>query len=160
MNVQALLIQMQSWMQQEIATQTRIAEALAQQEDAVRKGGTDDLARSSDALEEILSGHAGRERRRLDLIEAFGRAFGVAPATLTIGSIAQRAGSAGLDTATVLILRDELRERVELVGDRARRLSTLAHYHGEVLTDILRLLGQVADGTETRTEGVLVDAEA
>jgi len=159
MNLDTLLIQLQSWAQEETVAQRRLSGVLEALERAVRTGGSEELLRTGLALEESFTGNVGREVRRVDLMGRLGRHWGIAPATLSLTSVIARASAEGRPTSALEKLRDELRVVVLDVTRRAKLLNVVAAQHRGVLADLMNILGTSSDDESARTAGVLVDAE-
>ncbi len=159
MKLDSLLIQLQSWAQEELSAQQRLATVLEQLLDAVRSGGAEDLLPAGLALEEELQTKAGRDVRRHDLMERLARTWSVSASSLSLASVIERCQSAGVAVGGLTTLRVELREAVQAVGKQARLLAVLGAHHRGVLRDILGILGESSNDAEARRAGVLVDAE-
>ena len=160
MSLEATLIHMKSWAQEEIAAQTVLHEVLQRMEAAVQTGTPDDLTDAGSELEAAVEGNLMRERRRNGLMTSCARLWQVPAATLSLSSIIERAEAEGLQLNELRVMRDELRLRVQAVASRAHTLVVLAGHHRGVLQDLMAILGTASDDEEARQAGILMDAEA
>src|SRR6185503_7515164 len=99
------------------------------EERAIRAADTAALADAARRVEEEVRGGGARERRRAELVRAFGRALDVDPGVLSISSIAERLGQGTPEAEGVLRLRAELRRAAADVARLGRRIASLARYH-------------------------------
>ena len=160
MKLDRQLQQLAAWAKDESEAQARLLTLLTAQEDAVRRGHTADVRISGEALERELPGGAEREHRRSRVIAELARALRVPAETLTLSSIAERAGAAGADVTTLRKQRDELRSNVAAVVRTGRRIAALARYHQDVLADLMHVLSSSGMEDHAPQDGALVDAEA
>jgi len=153
--ITTLAIQLEAWVQEEIAAQSKLAHTLAALDVAVRGGDAAALARSGTELEAELAMVPAREARRRALLGRLGTALGVAPKQLTLTRLAARLEEERHDTARLTGLRNELRTVVAGVVRTARRLAAVAHYHQGLLDELCATLAGNTVGAES---GRLVDA--
>jgi hypothetical protein len=146
---------MEAWAQEESAAQQRLLDVLATQERAAESNDTEALIESTRRLERELSAEPHRARKREELRQGLGRVWKVAPRTLTLRSIAERAGTEG---ARLRRAADELEQRVHAVQQAGRRLSAVASLRRSILADLIRCLA--GDGSAERADGNLVHVEA
>jgi len=140
MNVQALVNQVESWVQQELNAQRHLLELLEAQEKAIVDSSTEGITESGEQIQAQLRMGPARERRRQDLMRSFSRMWGVAAETLTLRSIAERAESEGVPTTTLGKLREDLRGVGAQVLRKGRRIATMAKYHQGFLAQVMGLL--------------------
>ncbi|HED65201.1 MAG TPA: hypothetical protein ENJ09_06550 [Planctomycetes bacterium] len=158
MNMQGLLIHLQSWVQAELAAQRDLCVCLGALTDAVMGADNECLQTAAKELELRLEAGTGREIRRQDLMARFAKVCGVPADSLSVTSLIERGRSEGIAVEALSALRDELREVALDVRSRARRLMVLARHHGGVLEELLGILGCGGDGAGSKDSGVLVDA--
>ena len=146
-----------SHLQDEQSVQKRLLGLLKAQEAAAVAGETDQLVSTTDAIEEELGGEGLRDRRRVTLMSAFGGEFGVPAKMLTIGSLIERLEERGVRTTGLSAVRTELKETLLTVRKLSRKLKVIARGHGEVLSDVLRILA----GSDERAigTGIMINAE-
>jgi hypothetical protein len=102
---------------------------LEDEERAIRAVDTAALNAAAALVEEEVRGSVARERRRTELMRAFGRAFGADPRALSLTSLAERLGAGTREAEAVLQLRGELRQAAAEVSrlagaSRASRATT------------------------------------
>ena len=153
--ITTLAIQLESWVQEEIAAQARLAEALATLEGAVRAGQSAPIAKAGSTLEAELAGAPAREARRRVLLGRLGAALGLPAQGLTLTRIAARLEAEKVETTRLAGLRAELRTTVAGVARSARRLAAVAQYHRGLLDELCRTL---LDQSDASASGQLVDA--
>ena len=157
------LVRLEAWLQSELTAQQRLLEHVTTQEAAIQAADDAQLARASAALEAELATQPARGRVRADLFAALGAAWGVAPRSLTIGSVIRRAEEAGLGgefhVERLRERRDELRAMTERVAERGRRVAALARQHQDLLAQVMVVL--FTDGRTGEPYGAarLVDAQ-
>ena len=152
-----LLRQLEAYVQEEIGAQGRTLALLGAQEDALRSRDPHKITSSTQQLERELSSAPRRAQRRQELLAAFARAWDLAPCTLTLSSVVDRAGEEGERLARQ---RNELRAVTANVARQSRRVAAIARYHESFATDVLQVLIAVDGGAPFEAGGVLVDAEA
>jgi hypothetical protein len=148
-----------AWLQEELSSEQRLRELMIEEERAIRAADMNALTAAAQRIEEETKGGSARERRRAELLRAFGRVFGCDPRALSLTSIAERLGRESHEAERVLSLRGELRALVADVARRSRRIAGLARYHEGLFLELMGTLLGAQPGTGT-AEGVLVDAEA
>ena len=156
-DVRATLRQLEGCVQEEIGAQARAAERLEAQALALRSGDSAELCARTAELERELSAAPARAERRAGLLRALAQAWGVAPASLSLASIALRAGAEGrrLDK-----LRGELRLAAARSARQMRRNALAARLHQRAWREIREGALRAAGGDEALPGGQLVDAEA
>ncbi len=151
-DVQPLLGRLEASVQEEIEAQRRLRALLADEARALRGS---DLAELRAALERIgaeIDRRVARDARRKPLLAALARAFGVGRDTLTLGSIAERAGERGTRLAR---LREELRAAHADADAAARRAATLVRINRAALRDVVALLAGHAPDDPVPAGGLL-----
>lgn len=158
MSVQVELVrQLESYVQEEIGAQSRTIELLNTQQIALRDASAKGIEAGSRDLELAIRAAGQRAQRRIELVRRLALAWSVAPQTLTLSSIAERAGP---DGDRLRRLRDELRQVTARVARSSRLAGALASAHQRLLKEALDvILPKHEDGT-TSQSGRLVDAEA
>ncbi len=151
------LRRLEAHLQDELAAQTRSRELLEVQRDALLGRDPALVYASNDALERDAKLGAERTRRRTEIVRRLASHWNVAPETLTLGSIAQRAGPEG---ERIQRLRAELRERTAATLKTARRVGSLARLHERFFADVLQLLLASVGAENPSRGGALLDAEA
>ncbi|MEM7307064.1 MAG: flagellar export chaperone FlgN [Planctomycetota bacterium] len=159
-DVRALVNQLQTWLQEEVAAQRSMRALLTDQERAIRATDTVALEETGRGIERELAAASRRERRRSTLLTGLGQAWGVDPGALTLTSIGERLGIASPETERILRLRAELREETALVVKLGRRIAALARYHGALLADLMHALLGVGDDRPAEDDGMLINARA
>ncbi|MEW6073608.1 MAG: hypothetical protein AB1726_13575 [Planctomycetota bacterium] len=166
MNLQALLNKTECWAQQELAAQQRMLELLGRQEAAIAAGSAAEIVASGEAIQAHLRAGPARENHRQELVRRFAQAWGVAPGTLTLQGIAERAEAAGLAAGRLRRAREELRDAGASVLRRGRRIAAMARFHQGLLSELLGVFlsaggaGAAQIGSRAEAGGVLVDQEA
>ncbi|MBI5432619.1 MAG: flagellar export chaperone FlgN [Planctomycetes bacterium] len=155
--LKTLLRRLEAHLQDEIAAQERTLALLADEQTALCGRDPALVLERTTALERELQGGVARARRRDEILTALGSLWGVPAATLTLTSIAERAGPEG---ERVLRMRGELRERSAKSVKLARRVGALARTHQRFFSDVLQALFGELGATDARVGGRLVDAEA
>lgn len=153
--ITTLAIQLESWVQEEIAAQTRLARTLEVLDAAVRGGDGAEVAAAGTQLEAELAMAPAREARRRVLLGRLGAALGLPPKELDLKRISARLEQERLDTARLTALRAELRGVVAGVVRGARRMAAVAQYHRGLLDELCATLAGDKDGAQA---GRLVDA--
>ena len=152
-----LLRQLEAYVQEEIGAQGRVLAALDRQGEALRSHEPVRILESTRALDLEIEAQARRSGRRAALIEGLATAWGVAPSSLTLGSIVQRIGDEG---ARLTRQRDELRRATGEVAKQSRRNGMVARFQHKIASDVLQAV-LVPEGQGSLDEGgTLVDAEA
>ncbi|MEO6708634.1 MAG: hypothetical protein ABI054_12300 [Planctomycetota bacterium] len=154
----ALIRQLELYVQEELDLQKSTLEALREPEAALFHGDLDLMRAHVERVDAQLSGCVVRAARRHELLRRFGLHFGVAPATLTLTSICTRLGRDGESLARIAA---PLREATIAVSRTTRRLGALARMHARLNDDILRdVLGiQGVDAQDMDRCGALLNAE-
>ena len=155
---QALLHQLESYVQEELDLQTRLLATLESQRDALFSGRLESMRANVELVDGQLRGSGARSMRRQELLCAFGSHFGVEPQTLTLTSICARLGDRG---ARLSRLAAELRTATQDVMRSTRRLSALARMHVRLNDEILDsvLAGRGANLQGSDRSGALLNAE-
>lgn len=141
---------------EDVAAHERVLKLLQQQEQAVTRPSDPEFLRATEALELELERLPFRKGQRDRTLKDLGRAFGVEPSALTLGSIAERLGSAG---APLALERTRLRDVILEVQKVNRRVAALIRMHRDVTREILNAVLGGADGSAPLDGGTLIDAE-
>jgi hypothetical protein len=80
------------WLVDEVAGKERLVRELERQEIALVRGTADEITGATQAIENEITAEIDRSRRREVIFARLGAHWNVAPGTLTLGSIAERAG--------------------------------------------------------------------
>ena len=154
-SVNALL----AWTQEEIGARKRILAWLERQERAVVDCRSEELEGATRGLATELAQQPERSARRRKIFAGFASAWKLPADSLSLSSIAERAGPTAAD---LVPLRDELRAASAAVLKKNRRIAALIRAHRRVVDDVIRVLVGGADGTggAVAPAGQLVDAEA
>jgi hypothetical protein len=151
-----LLRQLEAYVQEEIGAQGRVLAALDQQGAALRSHEPARILESTKALDVEIEAQMRRSSRRTALIEGLAQAWGVAPSSLSLGSIVQRIGDEG---ARLARQRDDLKRAAGEVAKKSRRNGMVARFQHKIASDVLQAV-LVPDGQGSLEEGgTLVDAE-
>ena len=156
MNESGLMRRLEAYVQEEIGAQRRLLEILETQEHSIRSGDSAALAEQGREIERELRTRAERARRRSALLELFGRLWDVAPGTLTLSSICERAGD---EAGLLLRQKDDLRNVVAAVTRSSRRLSSAARLHRRLIAEVIETVLAGEDEACVAAGGTLVDAE-
>ncbi len=154
-SLRQLLLELESYLQEEIDARRRMIDVVARQEGAVKDGLSADLERATRDLERELSGQVERARRREKILAGFAAAWGVAPSVLTLSSIAERVGPG---TEKLRALRGELRDATASLAKRNRRLAALTTLYRRVLGDVIETIVSGEQGAPLKDTGTLVNA--
>jgi len=157
-SIQALVVQLERYAQEELELQTRTLTALREQEAALFHGDLDAMRANVERVDAQLEGCVARAARRNELLRRFGLHFGVAASTLTLTSICTRLGPDAEKLARIAV---PLREATLAVSRATRRLGALARMHARLNDEILKsvLAVQGVDPRNMERCGALVDAE-
>ena len=151
--ITTLAIQLEAWLQEELAAQTRLAAVLEGLERAVRSGQTVGLAEAGVGLERELAGAPAREVRRRVLLGRIGGALALPPQAWNLTRLCARLSEENIETTRLAHLRGELRTTVAGVARVSRRLAAVARYHQGLLDELCQTLVADTGGTG----GQLVD---
>lgn len=157
MGWQTNLRQAEAWAQEELGAQLRLLEALRAHSDSLAANDAAAIEQTLEDLRGALCGESRRTARRAEWLRALGAAWGVDPQTLTLRSVAERAGPDGQRLAK---LRDDLERTATDVVAAARRIALLARQQRAVVTEILSVLTGVDLTQERDSRGSLVHVEA
>lgn len=157
MNVQSLINGLEAWVQEELLARRKMLALLERQEAVVKQANGIDLESIVGEIQVELEAQARREEKRLRIFEGLAQHWNVAAETLTLTSIAERAGAPG---ARLTLLRDELGAASERIVRKNRRLSALLSVHHKVVEELLCALVAIQGGVPGAPAGALVDAEA
>lgn len=161
MKLDALLVQTESWAQEELAAQTRYYELLEAQIDAVRTSDSESLAATAEEMDVEVGRRGQRDRRRQTLLKGFGDAFGVDPGTLTLSSIVERARATGLNASRLEAARGRIRDAASRSLRAGRKLSLMVRYHQGVFQELLTMITpEESAGVEGADGGSWVHVEA
>lgn len=151
------LRQLEAYVQEELGAQGRLIALLEDQERALLSHSRPAIESASHALQAQFAASSTRSRRREELVSRIAQVWGVAPQTLTLASIAERAAADGERLARQ---RAELQRATRKAQRLARRTAAAARLHSRLSNEIVRAcLG--ADALSPRVEaGTVVDAEA
>jgi hypothetical protein len=150
--VRALLNVLEHDAREETVAQKRRLALVERQEQAIRLNKPAELDAAVAEIERQLEAQGPRDLRRLQALVELSKHWGCDARAMTLGSVAERAGT---DGAKLGVLRGELREATSAVLRENRRLSALVRMHRQIVEDVLA--GVVAGAG---TDGRLVDAEA
>lgn len=148
---------LEAHLQGELAALDRTHALLVSEEEALRGRDPNLVLERTSALERELGTAVARARTRDELLNGLGSLWRVPPATLTLASIAERAGPEG---ERVLRMRADLRERAARNVKLARRVAALARAHQRFFSDVLQSLFAELGASDARAGGNLVDAQA
>ncbi len=149
-----LAIQTEAWLQEELAAQRAQLALLDKLEGAARAGRTAELEREAHELSVLLCGASAREARRRALLGRLAGALALPARELTLSRLAAELARAGLETARLAALREELREVVAAGLKTGRRLAAVAKYHRGLLEELCQVFAAEAPAGA----GNLVDA--
>jgi len=157
MNEDNLLRRLEAYVQEEIGAQRRALEYLEAQEQAIRDGDAARIASCGRSVDVELRKVGERGRRREALLAELGGLWAVAPKTLTLSSICERAaqGSERLARQTA-----DLRKVVAAVTRTSRRLASAARMHRGLTMEVIETVLAGEDELCVASGGTLVDAEA
>jgi hypothetical protein len=155
--VMTLLRQLEAHVQEEIGAQGRVLAALEAQGEALRSHDSARIVEATAALDREILAQARRAERRTELLTALANVWGVAPATLTLGSIVQRVGDEGRRLARQ---RDDLQHAAGSVARQSQRNGLVARLHQRVTSQVLQaVLVDGGDGASLTEGGTLINAE-
>lgn len=157
MNVQSLINGLEAWVQEELLARRKLYALLERQEEVVKKVNGLDLEAVVRDIQLELEAQARRDEKRVRIFDGLAQHWHVAADTLTLTSIAERAGPSG---ARLAILRDELASASERIVRKNRRLAALLSVHHKVVEELLCALVAIQGGVPGAPAGALVDAEA
>ena len=158
--VQSLVLKLEAWVQEETGAQRRMLDLLKRQEAAILAYRPEEVADCGQAVERELSSVPGRERRRREVVESLGRAWGLGSGVLTVSSVCVRLEEAGLDASRLRRMRDDLRDATAQALRLGRRISVLARYHGELFEEVVGILVGSSDAAKNdQHRGALLDTQ-
>ena len=151
------LRQLESYVQEELGAQGRLIALLEDQERALLSHSRPAIEAASHALQAQFAASSARARRREELVTRLAQFWGVAPQSLTLASIAERAAGDGERLARQ---RTDLQRATRMAQRLARRTAAAARPHSRLSSEIVRAcLG--SDVLAPKVEaGNVVDAEA
>lgn len=153
---EAVLNHLVAWAREEIVGQEQILAALAVQTKAAHERTPDALEKATQDVDACLDGAHERSQRREHIFQQLGVLWGVAPASLSLGSILLRAGEGH---ETLAELREQLRRVGTDVCKAGRKVQGLLRLHQRITTEILdAVLGNERHDTLDRS-GALLDTE-
>ena len=141
---------------EDVAAQCRMLRLLEQQEATITRPSSPEFRAATDALEQELERIPFRKGQRDQAFKNLGRAFGVDFKALTLGSIAERLGSA---CGPLEVERILLREAILEVQKVNRRVAALIRMHREITRDVLNAVLGDGSGKTPFEGGTLIDAE-
>lgn len=156
MNLESLNLHLCALVSEDITAHERLYVTLDEQEHAVAAHDADTVDATTQRVGELLEASAQRAAKRTRLLQGFAEHFSVAGGAVTLGSIAARLGDDGQRLAE---LRLELRDLVERVQQKNRRVSALISMHRHVTNEILETVLADETGNPVHERGVLLDAE-
>ena len=158
MTLATLAIQAEAWVQEEIAAQRQVLDALARTESAARAGDGGAVERGGRELSALIALAGPRSARRRALLGKLAGELGLAPGDLRLSLLIDGLGGEHGSGQRLAGLRAELREIVSAALRTGRRLAALARYHRGLLEDVCRLVSATTD--EAGREARWVDARA
>jgi len=147
----------EAWAQEELGTHLRLRQALVAHEESLVGTDSELIESTLEAVRAAGCDDLPRSRRRAEWLRGLGQAWQVEPSTLTLRSVAERAGDGG---ARLDDLRAELDSVARQVVDSARRVSLLARQQRAVVGEILSVFTGVDPTSENDTRGTLIHVEA
>ncbi len=156
-NTTTWLRQLEACLQEELGAQSRWLSLLEAQERALLSHERETILATSTALQAEFSGAAGRTRRRDELVARLASSWNVAPASLTLASIVERAGADGERLRRQRADLERLSGRVQKL---ARRTGSAARLHSRLSSDIVRACLASSGGADVDAGGAMVNAEA
>ena len=152
----AVLNHLVAWAREEVVGQEQTLVALDVQAKACHQRSPDALEEATKSVDTCLEKAHARSNRRERLFGQLGVLWGVAPGSLTLGSILLRAGDG---QETLAELREQLRRVGTEVRTAGRKVQGLLRLHQRVTTEILdTVLGDERHDSLDRS-GALLDAE-
>lgn len=144
---------LEAWLVEEVLGKERLVRELERQEAALVRGTSDEITGATQAIETEIAQELERARRREVIFARLGAHWNIAPAALTLGSIAERAGPNG---ARIEELRNRLRALATDALRRNRRVARLVHVNQSIVQEtLIALVGSRDPLAET---GALFDA--
>ena len=159
MNPRNLRLQLETWVQSELAAKNELVERLGVMERCIAEARDADLSEAASATDELLRGGVMRMENLRALLTELGRLFEVDGSTLTLSSITERLETLGESTAGLKRLRARLRDATADVLKRGRRIGMLASYHCGILDDLFEKIAADSGGRPGASRGALVDAQ-
>ncbi len=126
----------------------------------MRAGDDAALLQASQGLDGELEGRPRRHAKRTLIFQKLGEAWSVAPGTLTLSSIVERATRDGVDVDRLERLREELRDATREQLRRGRRLAAMARYHQGVLAELMEMVFGATSKAGPEGRVPLIDAQA
>ncbi len=155
-NITTGLRQLEAYLQEELGAQGRLIRLLEDQERALLSHSRPAIESASHALQAQFSASATRSRRREEIIAQLAQTWGVAPQTLTLASISERAGDEGLRLARQ---RSDLQRATRTAQRLAQRTAAAARLHSRISSDVVRACLGVDASAPKLEAGSVVDAE-
>lgn len=144
---------LEAWLVEEVAGKERLVRELERQEQALVRGTAEEVTNVTRVIETEITQEIERSRRREVIFARLGVHWNIAPAALTLGSIAERAGESG---SRIEVLRNRLRGLTAESLRLNRRVARLVNVHQGIVQETLTaLIGSSGALAET---GVFFDA--
>ena len=154
-SVASLLKHLEAWTRTEIAGQRKLAERLVQQMEAVIEKSPADVASATRTLETELRDVPQRFAAKQRILSGLEGHWQIPASSMSLTSIAERAGAEG---ASLLELRQELRDASATVVNLNRKAGALLALHRGLYREIIETLLADEHGNPLEVEGSLVDA--
>ena len=156
-DLRTLLTELEACIAGEITAQRGVLEHIEVQERAIQTGRPDEIAAATAKIELELRNSAERGNKRMRILTGLAAHWHVAAQSLTLSSIAERAGAAG---AGLSAQRTELRSTMAEVVRRCRRMGALARANGQILNEAIEVVLRQEADERVSDGGTLVNAEA
>lgn len=157
MNARSLVNLLEANLREELESKEEVLSLLEAQESAAARADMDAFEANLASLQQQLDADRRREGKRAKLMQRLGTAWGVAGEALTLGSVIIRLEE---DPGALPELRAELKQRVEEVASRNRRLSAVLGMHRRLNQDVMNVVFGAEGGADPTEAGSLLDARA
>ena len=137
MKLASAIIALESWLQEELAAQGRLARLLERQEAAIRNGDDPALELASSELEAELASQPRRAQKRGLILSDLASRWGLPARSMKLSEISSHAAHDGVPTDRLEKLRGEVRG-VAVYDD-------FAHHPGAIATTLAGLRRRVGD---------------
>ncbi|MAE29547.1 MAG: flagellar export chaperone FlgN [Planctomycetota bacterium] len=153
----SLINHLEVCVEEDLASQRRLVQLIAQQEAAIVDNDTGALSAATEALEAELRQAPTRSGNRERVLRGLARAWRIHRDSITLASAAERAAEGG---ERISELRQDLRGATAEVARATRRLAALATMHRNVVREVIDALLGDETSSPVLSAGTLVNAEA
>ncbi len=157
MNVQSTINHLEASLREELGVQADSLAWVSSMEESLQQNDSQSFEEKTQRGSDLCRKASRCAARRVELLAELARSWGVAPGTLTLGSVVRRLPGTG---EQLNLLRKELRLAVADVMKRQRRLTALIRMHARINEGVMQVIVGCESPEEINRGGSLVNAEA